>query len=408
MDHRATARDLRRRTRAAVLRHIVLTGETTRAQIGQRCRLSQATVANVVSDLIHEGLVEERGTLPSEGRPIGRIRAATDGPCLIGVDVSEQGVTADLFDLTLHRIDRVSQQLHPGEAGPKTVAEALQEAVERIRTANRERWSHLVGIGLGLPGIVETAADGTTTFYAQNLGWLPARLEDICPDNGVPVFADNGIRTLTAAEMWLGAAVGVQHGIVMFVGHGISVGIISSGQLLRGTAGSAGEFGHTKIALGRRRCQCGQYGCFQAHVGGEAILDRWDGRLRSDRGPEEPDGPAEEARLSEFLAAAEAGDKKARRVLDDVTRTLALGIANLVNLFNPEQVLLGGWVGTKLLEARPADLESYVRQFALVRPGQEVRLGGCQLGKDAVAIGAALLPLERLIESNLRSPEVAH
>src|SRR6266545_8171177 len=106
MTGRATVKDLRQRNRAAVLRRIVLAGETTRAKVAADCALSSATVTNVVSDLMREGLVEENGSLPSDGgRPIARLRAAAGAAHLIGADVGEHGVTVELFDLSLSRVD---------------------------------------------------------------------------------------------------------------------------------------------------------------------------------------------------------------------------------------------------------------------------------------------------------------
>jgi predicted NBD/HSP70 family sugar kinase len=398
MTGRATVKDLRVRNRAAVLRRVVLAGETTRARIATDCALSQATVTNVVAELIREGLVEENGSLPSDGgRPIARLRPAGGGAYVIGADVGEHGVTVELFDLSLRPVDRVFRQLATRVASPSRVAGALTEAVAEIRAANPAANAALIGIGLGLPGVVDTADDGTTTIYAQSLGWRPAALDEVFGQMGVPTFADNGAKTLAMAEMWFGAARGRSHSIVVLVGRGLGIGVIAGGRLLRGTSSSAGEWGHTKVSIGGPICQCGAAGCLEAYVGGDAVIRRWRAAGAEVTG-------SDEEGFANLIAAADAGDAIAGRVLDETVEILGLGLANLVNLFNPEQIVVGGWAGLLLAQRRQAELYREISRFALHRPADQVVLEPSKIGDDAVALGAALLPLERLIDGTLLSP----
>ncbi len=398
MTRRVTVKDLRQRNRASVLRQIVLAGVTTRAKIAADCQLSAATITNVVSDLIREGLVQENGLLPSDGgRPVARIRATDGGAHVIGADVGEQGVTVELFDLSLRRIDRVFRKLSTRAVSPERVAEALGGAVADLRAAHPERVASLIGVGLGLPGIVDIGPDGTTTVFAQSLGWEPTRVNDVFSLGDIPTYADNGAKTLATAEMWFGAAQGVQHGIVALLGRGLGIGVIAGGRILRGLSSSAGEWGHTKVSFGGPACQCGARGCLEAYVGGGAIVRRWRETGAKVRG-------GDEQGLSQLVAAADGGDVAAGRVLDETVEILGLGLANLVNLFNPESIVVGGWAGLRLFQARGEDVARNVRKQSLHRPGEQFRLDPCKLGDDAVALGAALLPLEQLIEGTLPSP----
>ena len=398
MTGRATVRDLRTRNRAAVLRRVVLAGETTRATLANECGLSTATVTNVVADLIREGLLEEHGQLPSDGgRPIARLRPKASGAYVIGADVGEHGVTVELFDLSLRQVDRVFRRLATRATSPARVAEALTEAVAEVRRANPGPDAALVGIGLGLPGVVDTAEDGITTIHAQSLGWQPTSLEQVFGSMGVPTFADNGAKTLATAEMWFGAARGRAHSIVVLVGRGLGIGVIAGGRLLRGTSSSAGEWGHTKVSLGGPTCQCGARGCVEAYVGGDAVIRRW-----REAGAVVTGSDAEA--FAQLIDAADAGDATAGRVLSETIEILGLGLANLVNLFNPEQIVMGGWAGLRLVERRQAELYEQVTRFALSRPADQVVLEAGKVGEDAVALGAALLPLERLIDGTLSSP----
>jgi predicted NBD/HSP70 family sugar kinase len=116
-------------------------------------------------------------------------------------------------------------------------------------------------------------------------------------------------------------------------------------------------------------------------------------------------GPQEQV-LSKLIEAATGGDAAAVRVLDQTIEALAVGLANLVNLFSPEQIVIGGWAGLRLFEARGAEMTRLVRHFALGHPGDQCRIEPCRFGDDAIALGAALLPLEQLIEGTLRPSNV--
>jgi predicted NBD/HSP70 family sugar kinase len=393
-----TVVDIRRRNRGQVLRSILLAGETTRAQLGAETHLSTATVTNVVSALIAEGLVEEVGTLPSNGgRPIARLSPRGDAVSVIGADIGEHGITVELFDLGLQRVASVFEQIPARIASPETIGATLRGAVGRIRAEHATVADRLVGLGLGLPGIVDTTPDGGTTIYAQSLGWDPIGLDDLYADPEIAIFADNGAKTMATAEAWRGGARDVAHCIVALVGRGLGAGFLVDGTLLRGLSSSAGEWGHTKVSLDGRLCACGARGCLEAYVGGGAIMARW-----QDAGGT-PHGAEEEA-LAELIAAADGGDGIATGVLDETVEILGLGLANLVNIFNPEVIIVGGWTGLALADARLSQLVAATRANALDRPAQQVRLEVTRLGHDAVALGAALLPIQHLIEGTLPAP----
>lgn len=108
---------------------------------------------------------------------------------------------------------------------------------------------------------------------------------------------------------------------------------------------------------------------------------------------------SEEQVLGTLIAAADSGDAVAARVLGEAVEALGVGLGNLVNLFNPEQIVIGGWAGRRLLEARHHAITGLIRRYALARPAEQCRVEPCRLGDDAIALGAALLPLEQLLES---------
>ena len=151
MANGATTRDLRARNRANVLRQVVLSQETTRAGLAVACQLSAATVTNVVGDLLREGLLEERGLVPSDGgRPIARIGVKASGAYFLGADVGEHGVAVELFDLSFTLLDREFREGQTRDAKPAEIGAALHDAVSAIRARNPQCEAQLIGLGLVL------------------------------------------------------------------------------------------------------------------------------------------------------------------------------------------------------------------------------------------------------------------
>ncbi|GAA3738119.1 ROK family transcriptional regulator [Leifsonia bigeumensis] len=387
----ATVTTLRARNRAMVLKQIILAGQTTRATIARECGLSVASATNLVVELIGEGLVLEAGSVSSRGgRPITLIEPRPDGAYLIGADVGERGVAVELFDLSMARVDREFRGGRELES-PETIAHDLDDALSALRERNPTAWKSVVGVGLGLPGIVETEADGRQVLYGQSLGWPPVPIADLI-SHDIAVYADNGAKAQAKAELWFGGARGVEHAVVVLLGRGVGLGVVAGGELQYGSMSSAGEWGHVKIERDGRPCRCGGRGCIEAYVGADAILSAW-----SEAGGRY-EGTGWRA-LGELIDSAESGDPAASSVVDDIVRTLGAGLGSLVNLENPQRVLIGGWVGLRLMESLAGRLDAAIRENALQRPGSQFELLAATFGGDTVALGAAIMPLETLIRA---------
>ncbi len=386
----ATVTTLRQQNRAAALRFVLQEGETTRADLARRCGFSSASAANITAELIEDGLIAEVGSVASRGgRPISVIAPRADGAYAIGVDVGERGVAVELFDLSLAMVDR---EFRGGrsEESYDDIHRDLKDAVAALRDRNPERWPRVLGIGLGLPGVVETEPDGSQVLYAQSLGWDPRPIPlDLDPD--LPVFAENGAKTQARAELWYGAARGIDHAIVALLGRGVGLGIISDGQLAHGAFSSAGEWGHTKIHAGGALCRCGQRGCVEAYLGANAILGSWHEHGGSF------DGSGWQA-IGALLAAAET-DPAAGGVVDEAIETLGAALGSVVNLTNPQRIVIGGWVGMRLMEHHLERIGDAVRRNCLERLGTQFEIVPATFGGDTVALGSALMPIMALIET---------
>lgn len=383
-----TTMSLRLRNRATALQFVLRERETTRGDLARACGLSTAASASIVAELIADGLVVEVGAIASKGgRPIALIAPHADGAYAIGADVGERGVAVELFDLSLTMIDREFRGGREEET-PEAIRADLEAAVRALRARHPEKWPRVLGIGLGLPGVVETDAAGNQTLFAQSLGWAPQRIPS---DYDIPVFAENGAKTQARAELWYGAARGVGHAVVALLGRGVGLGVVTDGEVYRGGFSSATEWGHTKIQYGGRLCRCGNRGCVEAYIGADALLGAW----RDAGGRVEGSGWHA---VGALLDDAEAGGSAAP-VLEDALEALGAALGSVVNLTNPERIVIGGWVGIRLMERCADRISDAIRRNSLDRAAEQFEVVLATFGGDTVALGSALMPIEALIDS---------
>jgi predicted NBD/HSP70 family sugar kinase len=365
----------------------------SRQELGQLTGLSGATVSNVTGELAEEGLIVEAGTVDSDGgRPRVLLRVNSAYGHVIGVDVGETGVKTELFDLTMRPLATVEQSLRSPRSSPDTVVAQIATGIEKVLAAASVAEDSVIGVGIGVPGAVEQG--GRVRVHAQTIGWTAVPLVDRLRAAGVrlPLYVDNGARTQGQAEMWFGAGRGARHAVVALVGSGVGAAVITDGRTYQGATSSASEWGHTCIAYGGRACRCGSRGCLEAYVGAEAILDRY---RQARRGRPAP-GTDEQSRLQALIDAAPRSEV-ATRVLDDTAGYLGAGIANLINLFSPERVVLGGWAGLAVGSVLLPQIRAAAEAHALRHAYTQSRIEMCELGPDAVAVGAATLPVAAML-----------
>ncbi len=389
---RSTVRDLRRRSRRSVLQHLYVDGRMSRLEMSQRSGLSAATVTNVVAELLAEGIVVEAGSKESEGgRPRTILAVNPRYGYFVGVDVGETLVRIELFDLTLRSLRTVTHPLTADDNRPANVVRHIVTGLDAVLADAAIPPDNVVGIGIGVPGVVERA--GSVLVHTPSWGWQAVPLMAMLDEHiALPIALDNGAKAMAQAELWFGAGRGVDDLAVLLIGTGLGAGIITQGVLYRGATNGAGEWGHTTLALDGRPCRCGSRGCLEAYAGAAGIMDSL--REASPRSPLIADNDDQEETIMALAAAAGRGDPIAVRVLEDTTHYLGAGIANLINLFNPRRIVVGGWVGQQIGPLILPRLREVVARYALAQPLGAATVVPGQLGPDAVAMGAATLALD--------------
>jgi len=387
---RTTVRDMRRSNRSVLLTSIYRDGPLSRYELGHQTSLSAASVSNLVGELIEEGLVEEAGSVESDGgRPRVLLRVAPSFGYVVGAEVGETRVRVELFDLAMNVLSTSVYPIDTAKPAPALAVKYVLAGLAEVLAEARISPDRVVGLGVAVAGVVEGPADAVV--HAQTLGWDAVPFGAmLAAKTDIPIQVDNGANTLGQAEMWFGAGRGSTDAVVALVGSGVGAALVTGGSSYRGARSSAGEWGHTTIMYGGRLCRCGAEGCLEAYVGAEGVLDRY--RLA---GGELPGGDEE----ADFTALLEAVDTSevAAKVVEATIGYLGAGFANLVNLFNPEKIVLGGWAGLLLGERYLPQLREAVGRHALRQPYAQVSIELCELGRDAVAMGAAALPVLRLL-----------
>jgi predicted NBD/HSP70 family sugar kinase len=387
-----TVRDLRKTNRASALWELYLRGPCSRQQIGAAIGVSLATVSNVIGELIDEGVVSEVGLQESNGgRPRALVQVAPRHGFVIGVDIGETSFLVELFDLgrtvlASHRSTTVLTQLEPSDACRHVV-----DGIEQVITDSAVATDAVIGVGIGVPGLVEHASgDDGAIVYGQSVGWDAVPFERLVRRHvSLQITVDNGAKTLGQAEAWFGAARGTDDAVIALLGIGVGAGIISGRALYRGATSSAGEWGHTTVVVDGRPCRCGARGCLEAYVGAAAIVRRYEELAGHRAAVLQTDL---EDRVDEIVAAR-PGDQAAAQVLEETANYLGVGIANLANLFNPQRVVVGGWLGQRLDDGLMTKIGDAAARNALRLPFRHLEIVRARLGTDAVALGAATLPV---------------
>lgn len=391
-----TSRDIRTANRYDVLQRIIAESPVSRQEVAAATGLSLATVANLVGELLDLGMLTEVGFEDSDGgRPRGLVAVNAAGGALIGVDVAETYVHVELFDLALNVLARADEALRADENRPEQVVGHIVEAVGSVAARAGVPGERVLGVGVSMPGQVDR--EGGVSVYAPNWDWHDVPLLDLLAAHvPYPLYLDNPLRACTVAELWFGAARGRGDVVVVNLGTGVGAGLALGGVLHRGITNSAGEWGHTTLVLDGRACHCGNHGCVETYVGAPGIMRN----LREIR----PDSPLlhpddQTATITALAAAVRGGDPVALRVLRETARHLGAAVADLVNLLNPEVIVLSSWVAARLGEPLVAEVRDAVRRYALRRPLDAVDIVLSPIPSDPVSLGAATFALKGALDS---------
>ncbi|MET1232091.1 MAG: ROK family transcriptional regulator [Candidatus Limnocylindrales bacterium] len=378
---------VRRANLSAIVRVLHARGPLSRSELVARTGLTRSAIRSHVGELYAAGLVTEERPAPLgvPGRPSPVVSLDREHVTVLAMEIAVDSLAAAHVGPAGEVIGRRRIDRRRGQSSVDAVVADLAALVRRVRPGRIDA-DAVVGIGIAVAGVVRR--DDGLIRKAPNLGWTDVALVErvaAALETDVPVTVANEADMGALGESRRGAALGADDVLYVSGEVGVGGGIIVDGRPLTGVAGYGGEIGHIPVNPVGATCGCGAIGCWETEIG-EGVLLRLAGR------PADGGRPAVDA----VLAAADAGDPFALAAIDHVGTWLGIGLAGLVNIFDPRLIVLGGRFA-RLAPYVGAIVEAELDRRALAAPRDLVRVTAATLGDDAPLLGAAELAIEPLL-----------
>ena len=386
--------------RALVLALIRHDPTLSRASIARQTTLSPASVSGIVDHLIREGFVREEAAAATGvvGRRPVRLVFNPAARVTLGIAIDVRDVTAGLVDLGGKMRATQRAPVSP-EAGPAAIVDTVAQVARRALRGVDSR--DVLGVGVAVPGLVRWP-DGVILF-SPNLGWRDVPIQAMLEERlGRPVLVDNEVRALALAEHSYGAARGARTVVVIDAAYGVGGAIIIDSALYRGVHGAAGEVGHNIVEPNGAVCGCGNRGCLETVASAHGLVARATDALAAGRASALAADARGRLTLDHIVAAARGGDALACELLARAATYLGLAVANAIDNWDPERVVLSGpvalAVGNRLDDALARG------QRAILDVGRaRVPVARAALGADAKVIGAATLAAADYLDAPLHA-----
>lgn len=389
---------VRKINKSIVLNVLRLYAPISRARVANLTGLNRGTVSNIVTALIEEGLVSENEQEPSKiGRPGITLSLRSDGGAVIGVEIGVNFISVLLTNFVAEPLWEARIETSPSQSQTAIISKS-EELIEQALTIAKDQRLRPLGMGVGLPGLINIRQG--ELIIAPNLRWRNVPLRLMWNQRfRIPIYIENEANLAALGEYYFGVARNVDNFIYLSSGIGLGGGIMIGGNLFRGGYGYAGEIGHMQRDPNGERCGCGRIGCWETQVGPRAVLRRVKEEFQI-----HPDQILLEACKGDFnnltfemvVKFALDGDEICRRAIEDVATYLGEGIADLVNAFNPELVVIGGAfiLGKDIL--KPI-IEKTVFASALLPSTDSLRIAFSERGDNACVFGAVAIVLDDIL-----------
>ena len=376
--------------------------QLSRIDLARELGLTPAAITHITSDLIREGYIRESGSgRSSRGRKPVLLELNSSAAYAIGVDLQHlDRLSASIVNLECELLWRVERSIP--ETNLSAIVAEIQLAVEELLAVANLPREAIFGVGISFPGIVDY--ESGTVILAANLDWenVPLRSR-IQQSLGMLTYVDNESNVAALGEYWYGRNHKQQDFVYISVGRGIGSGLILGGEVYRGIQGAAGEFGHMIVQPNGPLCRCGARGCLEAFVAEPAVLTWVASQLQGEKPGHMSAAPQ---RPRELYEAANAGDPLAAEAIRYMGHYLGIGIASLINLLNPESVIIGGSVW-RVIDLLLEQVRRTVADNVVTAKGKETQIIPSSLGADTAMVGAATLVLEEVFQAPIFQPNTA-
>ncbi len=402
MDPKSTADQtfLREKNLSSVLQLLYSEAPLSRAQLATKTGLNKSTISSLVEDLLERRLIHETGVNSNgAGRPATLLEVNAKVGAAIGVELGVDFIGVVVTDFMGHILRRKQITADPAATQDTTLNQTLTLVEETIGEHGTSGLP-ILGLSFSIPGTVDL--EQGILIFAPNLNWHNVPFREIFSNStGLKVFIENDANAAAIAEHLFGVAQNLKDFVVVFAGVGLGGGLYLNGQLYRGRGGYAGEIGHTPIMAEplQMPCHCGNLGCWETYANQYSIIQRVQRRL--DDKPSAlitslMDTQKSALTISIIKQAADAGDRDAIDSLTEAGTAMGNGFAGLVNIFNPEMIILGGPItiaGEHLLPSIRQSVNKHGMREIVVQT--EINLSA--FGPDASLIGAAAVVVDDIL-----------
>ena len=380
---------LRQINLSTVLTHLRQNAPISRAALAEMTGLNRATITRLVRELIEHGFVRETGFQSIRaGRPSILLQLNPEAGCIVGAEIEVKFGSVILTDLAARVLWR--QEVDFGDndepdAVMKSIAQLIRQAFVRADETDR----HILGLGMSLPGLVDVSSG--VLLFAPNMRWSDVPVKQWLENEfDIPIYVDNKANMAALAESFFGSARDSEYVLYINITAGVGSGIVLNQRIMPGVSGLAGEVGHMAIHPDGPKCNCGSRGCWETYVSALAVFRRVRECILE----------GEESQLAEVVRdgferitiplmvdAARKGDRVALDSFEETGYYLGVGLANLINTFNPQKVVLGGYV-TQAHEFLLPAIQKTVRERALRWPREAADIVVATYLNDASLMGA--------------------
>lgn len=377
----------------AIVAYFSKNGNSTIADLCAELGLSAPKINNVLTDLIAEGLVKDFGKLQSRGgRKPNMYGLVMESGYFLGVDVKRSHINIGLTDLQknlVHLKSNIPYTLNNSEESLDSLCELINNFIKEAPIKKDK----ILGAGLNLSGRINYATGYSYSFFHFNEEPLSRIIER---NIGLRIFLENDSRAMAFGEFSAGVVHEEENVLFLNMDYGMGVGIMINSQLYYGKSGFAGEFGHIPFFNNEIMCSCGKKGCLETEVSGWALVRKFKEKLAEGSTSILSDMDIEEIKLSHIIDAAMKDDFLAIELVAEVGEKLGKGIAVLINIFNPEMVILGGSLA-ETGEYIRLPIKSALNKYSLSLVNNDTQLKMSKLGEKAGVVGACLLVRNRLL-----------
>ena len=386
--------------RALVINTILNYGPISRTRISEITDLGLSTISNIVADLIKKELIYETGEEESSG---GRRAILLEFNCndrfVLGIKIGLDGIIVGLVNMKSKILDQYFIAC-PIKSNEEMVLGILINAMRDLISKNHIKTEKIIGCGIGVSGLVNQK-EGILVF-SKILGWKKIRLKEFLEKEfNFPIFVDKDVNVLTLAEKRFGAGKKINNFICITIGKGVGAGIVIKGEIYHGSYGGAGDFGHIIIDKDGPLCYCGKRGCLETFTSDQFIINKAKEALSNQQDTMIKDFIKKKKDLDSIsadtvLKAAQKGDIVSKNIFQEVGKNLAMGIVNLISLFDPELIVIGG-EGANAGELIFSTMRKVIRDnFPF---NEEINIVPLQPGEKGWIIGAAELVLSEVFKT---------